>query len=279
MVENEQAREAYLECVRAARAEADVVSGPRALHERLVREAYSGLLVDLPTLIKAPHADKCMVRKDMELYPVLRLRYDEGERKVRGLFYGQESPDGDVVAQFIRQELGAVSPRLLRASPRRKLNFNALVCRGDVFDPENALRTVTLDVSRGGCFLVTCEEFPPGAEICLRFLELGDPAPMRAVLRRRVEWGKSMAVPGIGVEFLDLSEEQRKALDTWLARRRFFAAEVGEHPADAVLGDLSDLGELPDLDLSDLGLADPADRADCAGGDSGRRNGRAGRPE
>jgi uncharacterized protein (TIGR02266 family) len=82
-------------------------------------------------------------------------------------------------------------------------------------DGRGALELSGADLSAGGAFLVSEVLLEPGDTLSLEFLIPGRPTPLRAEARvawvRRFPTAKETA--GMGVEFLRLGTEERRALD------------------------------------------------------------------
>lgn len=217
LAEPGDAREAYLAALAGTSARHDVVEDLPSLRARLRENAYHGLLVDVPTLIKAPAGEKRLAHEVLESYPVLRLRHDPHDGGIHGLYYGQPAQSGDIVADFVHLEAAVFSPRILRIQPRGDLVFNVLVARGETFADDQAERSVTSNVSQGGCFLCSFEEFADRQHLWLRIREFSDQTPIPAQVRWRVSWGAGMETPGVGVAFSGMTETQRRELDGWLS--------------------------------------------------------------
>ena len=83
--------------------------------------------------------------------------------------------------------------------------------------PEKLIRTVTMDVSRQGCFLFSSARFQVGAKVWIRIVDLYDQTPIRCIVRHKRKWGDAMVVPGIGVAFEVITDNQREALMTPIA--------------------------------------------------------------
>ncbi len=210
------AREAYLRALAGAGARCTVADNLGEMQERLRREPHCGLLVDVPTLIKSSGPEKRLVHGILEHYPVLRLRYDQPSGVIHGLFYGQAETGGDVVADFVAISATTFAPRSMRGEERENVILNVLIHRSRPEGEEGGERAVTVNASIGGCFLYTCGDFAVGDAVWLDFLELADRAPIPARLRWRVEWGKSMVLPGIGVAFESMTRAQMRELSARL---------------------------------------------------------------
>jgi len=206
------ARTAYQKALADAGAGCLLVDSLREMHERLRSNACGGLLVDVPTLIKSTGPEKRLAQGILEHYPVLRLRYDAGNDSIHGLFYGQSEPGGDVVRDFVSLAATTFTPRAMRGEEREEAILNVVIHRVPPEAGATGERAVTVNASSGGCFLYTCSEYEVGETVWLEFVDLSDRTPVRGRLRWRVEWGKSMSLPGIGVAFEAMTPEQANEL-------------------------------------------------------------------
>ncbi len=212
-VEAGPARTAYEKALAAAGAGCLVVGSLREMHERLRSNPCGGLLVDVPTLIKSAGPEKRLAQGILEHYPVLRLRYDTGADEIHGLFYGQGTPgEGDVVRDFVSLAATTFTPRAMRGEQREDAILNVVIHRAPPGNGTQGERAVTVNASSGGCFLYTCSDYEVGETVWLEFVDLADRTPVRGRLRWRVEWGKSMSLPGIGVAFEAMTPEQANEL-------------------------------------------------------------------
>lgn len=101
-----------------------------------------------------------------------------------------------------------------------RLRRRQIACRVDVLGPEGSVSGFGCNLSAGGAFVALFGPWLPAqaSEIEMRFAV----APGRwLVALTRVCWVRPLdaqdpnVVPGVGVEFVDLSDEVRAALDAW----------------------------------------------------------------
>lgn len=102
--------------------------------------------------------------------------------------------------------------RFLPLVERREPRFSCQV-PVTITDGNRSIATVSEDLSNGGIFVATGEEFAPGAEVVLSFLLPTESAP-RIVARAKIAWVNSArqkckpTLPaGIGVEFIEITDE------------------------------------------------------------------------
>ena len=191
----------------------DTVASIDRFHGAVTHFAYNGIVIDIPTKIKALSEHKDLVYSIMGRFPVIQVNVDRRNGRIRALLYGQHERTGPL-EDLIRETCWNSPPRKLRAEERKPLHYNVLLSTTRQFDPQTLIRTVTLDVSRKGCFLFSSARFQVGARVWLRIMDLYDQTPISGIVRHKIKWGEAMAVPGIGVEFETISENQRQSLLT-----------------------------------------------------------------
>ena len=101
------------------------------------------------------------------------------------------------------------TPRMVRPKDRYPLHLQALLTTAPAQgSPE---RTVTLNVSSKGCFLFTVNpELQLEQQVTIQFIGLDDMTPVTATICWLRQWGTGKHhVPGIGVNFTELSESQQ----------------------------------------------------------------------
>ncbi|WP_161781637.1 PilZ domain-containing protein [Desulfohalovibrio reitneri] len=214
VAEDGPARLAYLSALETLGAAFSTVEDLGEMRGLLAETPVSGLLVDVPTLVKAPPGEKRLLHYLLEHFPVLRLRFDDTEQTIHGLFHGRVGPGTDILRDFLALEADAFAPRTLRAAGRDDVHFNVLVSRSP--DMDNPVRAVTTNVSPGGCFISTCDDCLQVERLWLRVSELSDGTPIEVSVRWRQPWGVRQAIPGIGVAFVNMTSAQAEELDSWL---------------------------------------------------------------
>ena len=205
--EDGHAKQVYINALERLDVHVDIVPSFAELYGALLRTPYHGIMIDLPTKIRAPKSEQELVHEVLELFPVIQLNWEGRADEVRTLYFGQSTGEG-TIEEFISEECRSFDPRTIRASERRYINFNVMLSTNGEFDEEKTERTVTVDVSRGGCFLYTIDEWESGVDAWLKLRELSDGAPILAETRWGVPWGEAMKIPGIGVEFKRISQAQ-----------------------------------------------------------------------
>ena len=192
-------------------AQVDTVASIETFYGAVTHRAYNGLVVDIPTKIKALSDHKDLVYSILERFPVIQVNRDRHNGTIRALLYGNHERTGPLES-LIQEACWHSPPRKLRSEERKLLHYNVLLSTQPTFDPQTHIRTVTMDVSTNGCFLFASARFQVGAPVWLRFVDLYDKTPVRAVIRHKRRWGQAMVIPGIGVAFETISDHQRRAL-------------------------------------------------------------------
>jgi hypothetical protein len=189
----------------------DTVAAIDTFYGAVTHFAYNGIVIDIPTKIKALSDHKDLVYSILGRFPVIQVNFDPHTRRIRALLYGQHQRAGGL-EDLIRENCWHTPPRKLRSEERKPLHYNVLLSTQRHFDPQTLIRTVTVDVSLSGCFLFSCARFQIGAQVWMRIMDLYDKTPISGIVRHKRHWGESMIIPGIGVEFETIKESQRQAL-------------------------------------------------------------------
>ena len=210
------ALEAYRQALTDLGVDFDSIYSLLAIQSSLLEKPYNGLLVDVDTMACADRIEKETAKELLDLFPVIRLNFDPGKKIIRTLYYGEVGEGSTSLKEFLEKHCQDFPRRSIRRSIRRALHFNVLLSRRPDFPPELTWRTNTIDVSEDGCFVYTIEEWEPNTDVWLKSDELDDPAPIQANIRWQAAWGSPMQMPGIGLEFSQISETQRTALRRYI---------------------------------------------------------------
>lgn len=202
-----KARQAYVDAVKLTGVEVDVVPSLNELHELLSNGAFNGVMMDLSTKVTASREEKVMMHNLLEQFPLVQLNFDEKTGDVRSFHFGNPS-GSETLSAFINGECRSFPPRSLRLTPRAEVNFNVLLSPVDNSVTLKTDRTVTINVSRGGCFFYSVDEPLIGTRIKMVCLELEDQTPILGEVRWQILWGKIMQIPGIGIRFEDIRDNQ-----------------------------------------------------------------------
>ena len=189
----------------------DTVAAIDTFYGAVTHFAYNGVVIDIPTKIKALSDHKDLVYSILGRFPVIQVNFDPHTRRIRALLHGQHERTGGL-EDLIRQHCWHTPARKLRSEERKPLHYNVLLSTQRHFDPQTLIRTVTMDVSLGGCFLFSAARFQIGARVWMRIMDLYDKTPISGIVRHKRNWGEALIVPGIGVKFESIKAGQRRAL-------------------------------------------------------------------
>lgn len=202
-----EAKQAYLDTIKHFDIDVDTVSSIMELYKTMINTPYNGVMIDAPTKIKASKEEKTLVHEILDKFPVIQLKWEGKTCVIKTLFHNQYKTGG-TLNDFINQECLSFNPRTIRASVRKNINFNVILANNDDFSEENIERTVTIDVSKGGCFIYSPEKRQSNSNIWFIINELDDNTPIRSEVMWSLEWGKAMRIPSIGVMFTDIKSCQ-----------------------------------------------------------------------
>lgn len=213
-------RDEYVSRVETEGARCSAVGDSEGLRALLASDEISGVLLDIPTVIRTDSAGKSLLRDVAHLYPTARLRFDSKTGEVLALCPGRP-PAGidDPLSGFIAVRCGAFSPRKIRGSHRASCSLNVILSRTPEVLFDEAEKTVITNVSEDGCFVFTKEKWDEGRAAFLRVMEMSDPTPLPAEVFRIVSWGSPLQMPGIGCRFVGVSPERLASLRDLLSAR------------------------------------------------------------
>lgn len=193
-------RKFYLNTMKAWNVQVDPVSTFKQLEKKMLKTAYQGVLVDLKTKIRALKNDKELAHQILDQFPVVQLRLDEQSQEIKTLYYGKSRGDG-TLKDFIQRDCRSFEARKLRAYPRAQVHLNVTLSKTDDFSDQSIVKTVTTDISKGGCFLFATEGFDFRQRVYMIFEDLSVRIPVSGEVRWSKPWGQALLMPGIGVKF------------------------------------------------------------------------------
>jgi hypothetical protein len=205
-------RTAYEKALQDMGAAYDALSSPSQMKSRLIETPYNGLLLDVPTMIRATGREKMRVNEMLERFPVLRLIYDAKKQSIRGLHYGRSSDNTTTLQCFIEKTCATLPPRSIRSADRCNLHLNVWLLPQPHAPLSAGERTVTTNASEVGCFIITSRPWKGFERLWLVFREFRDKTPVETSVRWRKPWGEKPELPGLGVQFEAISRTQREDL-------------------------------------------------------------------
>ena len=117
----------------------------------------NGILVDMPTYLRSGEEEKLLLSELVGLFPALRLKCHEQTGEFRTLPFGTACPGNVAPAAFVQEYCASFKKRKIRTGERSCLNMPALLSLQLPVGDLSGARSVTMNVSCGGCFLVCFE--------------------------------------------------------------------------------------------------------------------------
>ncbi|MBJ6725547.1 PilZ domain-containing protein [Geomesophilobacter sediminis] len=211
----EEAKEGYGLAVSRFSVPYDVVFSFKDGLRRAMEEKFTGIVVDILTLLRSGQEEKLIANDFFSIYPTLKLSWDKRNRQMSLGLPGQASasdPEAEL-ASFINGRCAIFPPRSMRRHERVPVCLNVLLSGKNAYAEAGATKTFTVNLSESGAFIHTIERYALGDAAWFVVKDLSDPAPIQARVCRTVEWGgTSRLVPGIGVEFEQLSGSQQEEI-------------------------------------------------------------------
>ena len=176
---------------------------------------YSGLLVDLPSIIKSKGEEKIVAYTLANFFPTLRVR-------TMGSMLVPMAMSGDVKQEknlddFLSKSCLTYASKKLREFRRHPVCLSTLVKHQGL-----EFRGFTLNVSWGGVFIVDlqAEKYSTGDTLIITFTEFE--CQVSASVCRIKPWGPQRYAPGIGLCFSTLDESVETAIASVIRTRKEF---------------------------------------------------------
>lgn len=195
----DETRAALSSVLSKARVEAVACSSFCEAENLALKGLYSGILVDLPSIIKSKGEEKIVAYTLANFFPTLRVR-TMGNMLVPMAMPGSAKQDKSL-DDFLHKTCAAHTPRPLRKFRRHPVCLSTLVSYKGV-----ELRGFSLNISWGGMFIVDlqAERFGIGDNVSILLPEFG--CSITAEVRRVKPWDILRHPPGIGLCFGRLDE-------------------------------------------------------------------------
>ena len=185
----------------------DVVGSFKEVCNAMSNVPYSGVLVDLNTKLRSTKDDLDLAERILESFPVAEMRCDNKTKKI-GMFYQGQSKDGGSLDDFVNRICKLFNPRKVATEKRLKINFNIVISATNDFEEKNVERAITINVSKGGCFILSTDKWQIGDSVWFIIKDLEDQTPICGKVCWCVEWGKQITIPGVGLQFKIVKENQ-----------------------------------------------------------------------
>jgi Tfp pilus assembly protein PilZ len=206
-----EARQAYLKEIKASGAEVDIVANYGELYKIMIGKPYQGVMIDLVTSMKISKEERGVAQEILDAFPLVQLKWESETNEIHTFSSGNTS-SSDSLSDFIATECNNFPARPVRQNSRKHINFNVTMSKNEVLYEKFLEYTVTMNASRGGCFLFSTRNWKPLENVWFIINELQDKTPIVGNVCWCVAWGKSMMVPGIGVSFKHITPNQMDEL-------------------------------------------------------------------
>lgn len=208
------AKEAYAEAATRFHVSWEVAFSFKECLRRATEDSFSGIIIDILTLLRSSQDEKNIAYDLINLYPTLRLTWDKRNRQINlGLLEQSYFIDPEAELRLFMERCRSFSPRSMRKHDRVPVCLNALLSADESCPEGTSARTFTVNISEGGAFLHTVAPYERGEVVWLTLTDLADTAPIKGRVCWKIEWGlPHRAVPGIGVQFEIISQGQVQEL-------------------------------------------------------------------
>jgi hypothetical protein len=215
----------YRAVLQTLRVEAHEVHDTQAALEALREKPFNGVLIDMPTLLRMAGKGRNELQNILSLYPCLHARPD---KQTGIIILGQEGDPHENVRRFIETRCKNFSPRTIRRDARLDVHFNILMSTSALFTPQTTVKTCTMNISVLGCFVFSVAVWQPDTQVWIQFVDLEDKTPVVAKVCQVQRWGKGCKIPGVGLEFLSLTDNQIAGLQNSFAQQAEDPAPRGQ---------------------------------------------------
>ncbi|WP_320169994.1 PilZ domain-containing protein [Maridesulfovibrio sp.] len=212
-------REAYIKALREFGVAFDVSESLLDLSEMHNQVRCNGFIIDVPTLLRSGAADKAEANLLMDNFPVLRINYNASSG-IRGIPSGRFSGTSGDLKTFILESCNSFPARSLRGTKRANKVLNVILNR-DLNSPGSQIeKSVTLNFSTEGGFFFSVSNWKKGDYAWIVVKELDDKTPIKSLVQWVVPWGRLNHFPGIGVQFLNISNQQADQIDEFIRGKK-----------------------------------------------------------
>ncbi len=170
----------------------------------------NGIVADIRTTLKATGTEKLLYTKLEDIYPFIRVRWDEDEQNINTIY-----PDDHVndLNEFIENVSLKFDPRVMRTSNRTELSLNVIISDNEEFSGYTE-KTCTQNISETGLFVITSSPYwKENSKLFIVINEITSRTPIRCTVVRKISWGEeNLATPGVSIRFDSILDSQQDEL-------------------------------------------------------------------
>ncbi len=207
----------YMDSIKLLDIKCEVINSFDEFYGHAAGNKYSGILVDIVSSIRASACDRDALKGVMEVYPTLRLRWDPEAKDIRTLMSGAGVGQKISIEYFVNTYCSVFHPQALRLQRRQVVYCSVVSANNADIAIADTLRTIIADISVGGCFLYSAYPIAIGTVLWLRFVDMVDDTPIKCEVMWGREWGKTKMIPGAGLKFVEITDEQAVEIDCLMA--------------------------------------------------------------
>ena len=204
IAQDDHARQEYLSALEKCAVQVFVSESFQDLRPEICSFSYHGIFLDIQTKMKAIKINKNYVYGLVENFPICQLKINDQTGEINCFHNSQKL--GGTMLDFINNECRNFVPRMIRSDSRKEIHLNVILYKyKDDIQPEFS---VTINISKGGCFIFSTRDWKAGQDVWIRIKELTGNELISGQIRSVARWGESIRIPGIGVEFTEISALQ-----------------------------------------------------------------------
>jgi hypothetical protein len=193
------------------------------------RSRFSGIIVDLRTMMKANPGDRDSLHELMEVFPAMRISHSIDKLKVKGTIRDKNFEEENLFDFFFNDLCRNFLPKGIRCTKRYNLFLNVRLDMSQLLQPDVTLppvstdsfiRVNTVNISEDGLFIQTCIPLKEIETFTIIINELTDHTAIQCKLKWMLPWGESIHhLPGFGAEFTIIKPNQKEELAAILHRK------------------------------------------------------------
>lgn len=180
---------------------------------------YVGFIVDLRSILKSEPNARHSFEDLTKSFPLVRISHTPDKKTINGNIRDKNFRDRELFDFFINDMCRCFTPRGLRAKKRKNLFLNVYLDFSEDASGVELIRANTADISPIGGFLISDRKVKKDDVFYMVINELADQSPIKCKVKWALPWGTTNHhLPGFGVTFTVIKQEQQQELDKILHR-------------------------------------------------------------